>query len=164
MLYLPKYTYHSWNQFMSNRHWHLKGRNWLPWDGEDHTYQLPQWAANQILKLEITTTIHMSHGKCNDKLQIWDLLSDYVKYLEYESHTLTRKRDMNNETKWADLTLGCPTLAGTVILETSCAPGTIYNCHWVQVLTQWVESVTLHSSVLPRLPWGILGLPLSCIG
>ena len=32
------------------------------------------------------------------------------------------------------------------------------------MLTQWAKNITLHSSVSPRLPWGILGWPLSSIG
>ena len=34
----------------------------------------------QNLELEITTTIHTNHDKCNDNLQIQYLLSDYGKY------------------------------------------------------------------------------------
>ena len=62
----------------------------------------------QNLDLEITTTIHTNHDKCNDKLKI-----------------LTGSGDTNKGTKQADLTLGCTTLAGTVRLTMPYAPGTL---------------------------------------
>ena len=67
----------------------------------------------------------MSHGKHNDKLQIQDQLSEHGKYCDYESHTPIRSGDTNNETKGVDLTLGCPILAGTVILASSHASAQI---------------------------------------
>ena len=53
----------------------------------------------QILELEIATTIHTNHVKCNGKLQIQDLLSDYGKYCKHKFQALTGSRDINNSTK-----------------------------------------------------------------
>ena len=118
----------------------------MAWKWCSLKHSLHMAVAIQILKWEITIAIHTNHGKCNVKLQIWDLLNEYDKYYELI------------------LLYGCPTSAETVILSMSCAPGTVWNCHWVHMLTWWAKNVTLHSSVLPGLPQGILGSPLSCIG
>ena len=53
----------------------------------------------QMLELDITTTLYTNQDKCNDKLQIWDMLSNYGKYCEYEPHTPTGSGDMNKGTK-----------------------------------------------------------------
>ena len=57
----------------------------------------------QILELEITTPVHTNHVKCNGKLQIQDLLSDYGKYCKHKSQALTGSWDTNNITKPTDL-------------------------------------------------------------
>ena len=41
----------------------------------------------------------MNHGKCNDKLQIQDLLSDYGKYCEQKTHAPTGSMDVISSTK-----------------------------------------------------------------
>ena len=114
----------------------------------------------QILELEVTTTIHMNHGKCNDELQIQDLLSDYGKYCEYESHTLTGSGDTNSGTKWADLTLQVSNIGWNCdIVNVLCLRHSIKLS--LSLIAHLVsKNVTLYLSVLPRLPRGILGLPL----
>ena len=133
------------------------------WCSPEHSLHVA--GATQFLKLVITTTaIHMNHDTHNNKLQAWSLLNIMANTVSMNSMPHLGVGIQRTEQNELTLLYGCPTSAGAVILSTSCAPGRGENSHTIYVLTQWAKSVTHHLSVLPRLPQGILGSALPCIG
>ena len=88
----------------------------------------------------------------------------YDKYYENGANALSGSGKAKNKTNQADLTLQVSNISWSCDTVNVLYPRHNKKSHRVHMLTQWANNVTLHSSVLPRLPWRILGLPLSSIG